>query len=307
MIATKLMLMGAAVASLAFAAAAEPLAPTDATLPVQWEISPDDEADSVQLSLRYRRDRSESHNSQSFPLGQLEGLDRAQLSSSNQGPVHFRMTREAGILDCEGSAADGRGRGDCLFRANAGFADSLERRGLGRPSLDNQYMLALQDVGTPLVEELERQGYDGTDVDDLVALGIHGADLDYLRALGSLGYRADDADGLVAMRIHGVTPDFIRQMGELGYRNFDADELVAMRIHGVDPELVRTLASLGYSRLSAEEITAMAIHGVTPQFIREMAEVGYRNLTADQLVQLRIHGVTAEDARQANAALAQSE
>lgn len=292
----KLLLAG--IAAAAVAQSQPTAAPSTGTLRVQWEAEPSDEAGKVQLSLRHRTRNSNSHNSSDYALRDLEGLD-----PSREGPVRFRMVREAGTLDCSGNVRAGRGSGDCVFAADSGYAAALDQRGIDRPSIQNQYQLALQDVRIALVDELERQGYREPDVDELVALGIHGADLDYLRALDDAGFRADDPDKLVAMRIHGVSPDFIAGLRALGgdYARLDADDLVNMRIHGVSLDFIRELAALGYPAPSAEDLVSMRIHGVTAEFIRGMFEAGYRDITAEQLIQLRIHGVTPEDARQANA------
>lgn len=272
------------------------------TLPVEWTIAPTEpiggEA-AVQLELSYRERGSSSNNSEPWPLRALEGLGAVELASPAGGAVRFQIVREAGRLDCEGVARRQRGSGDCIFSPDAGFAAALERRGIGRPSLRQQYQLAVQDVGLALVEELARQDYPRPTVDQLVALGIHGADVEFLRGLDGAGYRLGDLDDLVAFRIHGVTPEFIRELAAISpsYARLPADGLVAMRIHGVTPDRVRRYAGLGYRDLGQEQLVAMAIHGVTPDYVGELAELGYGGLGVDQLVAMRIHGVTPDYVR----------
>ena len=287
------------------------------------------EADRVQLSLRHGDGNRRSQYGRSFARSDLEGLGTAD------GPVRFRIAREAGTIDCEGTLRGGRGSGECRFTPDAGFAAELDRRGIGRPDAEEQFHLAMAGVGRPLLAELDRQGYPRPRIQDLVALGIHGADVDYLRGLDAAGYRVGSLQRLVEfrihgvtpayiaelsalggefrdmaperlteMRIHGVTPGFARAMSELGYRGLGPSQLVAMRIHGVTEARVRELAAVGYRDLSSDALTQFAIHGVTPAYIREMAAAGYSDLTPQQLVNLRIHGVGADDAAAINEAVA---
>jgi hypothetical protein len=298
---------------------------------LSFTLAPSDDShrDRVQLSLRHGDRNRQSQYGRTFERSELQGLSTAD------GPVRFRIAREAGTIDCDGTMRDGRGSGECRFMPDAGFAAELDRRGIGRPTGEQQFHLAMAGVGRPLLGELERQGYPRPRVQDLVALGIHGADVDYLRGLDSAGYRVGNLDKLVAfrihgvtpayiaelsalggefrdmapdrlveMRIHGVTPGFARAMTELGHRGLGPSELVAMRIHGVSEARVRELAAIGYRDLSADTLTQFAIHGVTPEYIRDMAAAGYRDLTVQQLVNLRIHGVRAADAAAINAAVA---
>jgi hypothetical protein len=270
------------------------------TLPVEWTISPRSEGkEGIQLSLSYRSPRGgHSMNSRPRSLSELQGLTPAFLASAG-GPAAFRIVRPAGMLDCRGVAGGGRGAGQCSFNGNPDFAAALERRGIGRPTLEQQYQLAMQDLGLDLVAELERQGYRPITVDKLVAAGIHGVTIPYLRALGEAGYRPAGMDGLIAFRIHRVDADYIRGIEPLnGEARFSPDEIVAMRIHRVSADQAKQLAELGYNRLSHQQLMSMAIHRVTPDYIRAMAAAGYRGLAPEQLVSMRIHGVTADFARQ---------
>lgn len=264
------------------------------TWPVDWTISParSGAGNAVQLALSYKTPRGgQSMNSRTRSLKELQGLSPAQLSS-NGSPVRFRIVREAGTLDCAGLVRRGRGTGECGFSADPGFAAALERRSIGRPTLQQHYQLAMQDVGLPLVDELNRQGYERPTVNKLVAAGIHGVSLPYVRSIGAAGYRLKDVDGLVKFRIHGVDADYVREISALDRsRRFSPDQVVAMRIHGVSADKARQFAQLGYSGIPHDKLMAMSIHGVTPDFIREMAAAGYRGLSADQLVAMRIHGV----------------
>jgi hypothetical protein len=293
------MIRKALFAALSFTFLGAPAAATPQTLPIEWTISPRGEGkDGVQLSLSYRNPRGgHSMNSRPWGASELQGLTPAHLASQG-GPAAFRIVRQAGTLDCRGVAGGGRGTGQCSFNGNPDYAAALERRGIGRPNLEQQYKLAMQDVGLDLVAELERQGYRPITVDKLVAAGIHHVTVPYVRSLAEAGYRPADMGGLIAFRIHRVDADYIRGIEPLnGQARFTPDEIVAMRIHRVSAEQAKQLAGLGYNRLSHKQLMSMAIHRVTPDYILAMAEAGYRDLAPDQLVSMRIHGVTPEFAR----------
>jgi hypothetical protein len=267
------------------------------SLPIEWTISPRNGAtNSVQLSLSYRTRGGHSMNSRPRELSELQGLTAAHLASAG-GPAAFRIARQAGTLDCRGIAGGGRGAGECSFNGNPDYAAALERHGIGRPTPEQHYQLAMQDVGLDLVAELERQGYRPITIDKLVAAGIHRVTVPYLRSLAEAGYRPD-MNGLIAFKIHRVDADYIRGVEPLnGEARFTPSEIVAMRIHRVSAEQAKQLAELGYNRLSHKQLTSMAIHKVTPDYIRGMAAAGYRGIAPDQLVSMRIHGVTPEFAR----------
>jgi hypothetical protein len=309
----KTLILSAAAFLVAPAAGDAPMAAAPQQSPA-WDrqlgftLSPSGAAGSgrINLSLRYGEGSRRNNHGRTMALADLDGLSAAGLTSAG-APLVFRLAREAGTIECSGTAqGDRRAAGTCRFAPDEAFAADLARRGIGRAEPEQLFHLAVAGVGRPLLDELARQGYPTPGLSDLVALGIHGADVDYLRGLDAAGYRVGSLDKLVAFRIHGVTPAYISEMAALGaaFRRMSPDDLVGMRIHGVRPEQARELAALGYRDLSAETLTAFAMHHVTPAYVREMAEAGYPNLTAQQLLSLRINNVRADDARALNEAVA---
>ena len=289
-------LFAAAIAALASTGVAQ----SSEELPIEWTISPTQAAGNVHLSLSSRtRGGGQNMNSTEWPLSDLQGLSPAQLGSAEGTPVRFRIVREAGLIDCEGMMRRERGTGECSFAPDAGYAAALERRGIGRPSVRQQYQLAVSNARMALFEELERQGYERPSIDDLVGAAIHGVTVPYLKDMAEAGYRLRSMDNLIAFRIHGVTPQYIRELGAISprYSDLAADDLVGMRIHGVTTEKVRDFAALGYRDLSHSDLVSMSIHGVTAAYVRGLAEAGYSGLSADELVKMRIHGVTLDYVR----------
>ncbi len=284
-------------------------APGAAAVPerIDFTIAPArSNAEAVQFGLSYRTARGgQSQSSRSIALAELQGLTAAQLASTSGAPVRFRLVRDAGTIDCDGIVRQQRGTGDCRFVANARFAGELARRGIARPSVNQQFQLALHGADLAVVDELKRQGYATPTPEDLVETGIFGVTVAKLRALDAAGYRAGTVDKLVEMSIHGVTPEYIRDMAAIGpsYRRLPVDQLVEMRIHGVTHAKVRAFAEAGYPYLSRKQLIDMAVHGVTPAYVQEMAGAGYRNLTPEKLVEMKIFGVNADMARRANAAV----
>ena len=271
---------------------------------IDFTIAPADEKpDAVQFELSYRTGRGTSQSSRPIPLAELQGLSRAQLASTSGTPVRFRLVRDAGTIDCDGVARQQRGTGDCRFAANPAFASELARRGIARPTLDQQFQLALHGADLAVVDELDRQGYAKPSPDDIVEAGIFGVTVPKLRALDAAGYRAGTVDKLVEMSIHGVTPDYIRELAAVGpaYRRLPVDQLVEMRIHGVTPAKIKAFAGVGYPNLSRKQIIDMAVHSVTPTYVQELASAGYRNVSPEKLVEMKIHGVSGDMARRANA------
>ena len=274
----------------------------------QWLVEPTKEADSVHLTLRYRswkdRDKNDDekwhgyNNSTSFDIARakLLGLTPAQMSSTSGGNVRFQLRRDAGTLDCEGWFRDGQGSGHFVFTPDAGFATELARRGVGTPTREQQFHLALHDAGFALLDELRADGYAQPNVEQFVRMGQHGVRLEYVRNLHALGYDMGTSEALVRMADHGVSTRYIRNLAALGYERLSAEELVRAADHGVSSEFAAQVQA-AYGRLPLEQLVRMADHGVGPRFIQEFAELGYRRLTAEELIKFADHGVSTRYVR----------
>src|SRR2546423_9992869 len=161
----------------------------------QWLVEPTKQADSVHLTLRYRswkdsnKDDDEKwhsyNNSTSFDIARanLLGLTPTQMSSTTGNNVRFQLRRDAGTLDCEGWFKDGQGSGHFAFTPDANFAAELARRGVGTPTREQQFQLALHDAGLALLDELRADAYALPNVEQFVRMGQHGVRLEYVRNL----------------------------------------------------------------------------------------------------------------------------
>jgi hypothetical protein len=299
------------ITALAAAACSAPIAAADRSDErplgtIRWSIDDDsDRADGrIQVSFRTGEAGGRSHSnwSNGYDAAELQGLSPAQLVSGNQ-PVRFVLNREAGRLDCSGTAANRQAIGTCSFAGSGSFADRLAGAGIGRPTERQAYSLTLANVRSDLIDELGRHGYDKPDMDDMVAMGVHGVTANYVREIAAAGYRLGKPNALVKFRIFGIDAGFIRDMAAIGpqFRSLASDDLVQFKIFGVKPELVRAYGQLGYRELSSSDLVTMQIHGVTPAFVTDMAELGYRAIPADKLVAMRIHGITADYVRELKA------
>jgi beta-lactamase regulating signal transducer with metallopeptidase domain len=286
-----------------------------------WEIHQSRDAGYVQLTMRTEH-WSSGHSMQ---LSRLDGLSASQITGG--GSVRFASRREAGTFTFDGTCRGGYCGGVYEFAPNQAFASELARRGVGTPTPQQQYQLALADVGLAFLDELNAQKYEKPDLDTIVRAAQHGVNADYVKDMGGLGYRVGTVEALIRMRDHGVDAEFVRGLAANGYPHLSAEEavrardhgadpsyvkgmrdlgytfdgdlsrLISARDHGIDPEFARGLAALGFKNLSFDELMKSRDHGVDPEYVRGLASLGYKNLTIEQLVQARDHGVDPEYVR----------
>lgn len=298
-----------------------PSARAAAELEGTWTITTGRGDGRLQINLHYEQ----SNWGRRIDRADLLGLADDAVNAATSTPVAFRIQREAGAFDMEGSFREGRGAGHFRFVPDRGFVSTLrslgvtdaERAtdrdllnlamadataanlralmalGLGAVDVEQVVELSIFDITPGYVREMRALGIDGTSsVRGMVELRVHGISTGYVRELESIGYRDLGRRRLLDMGIHGVTVERVRELQALGYADLSAQELVDMRIHGVTPEYIRELRAAGFGNLTPEAMVEMRIHRVTPRFVRELAELGYRDLTHRQLLDMGIHGVT---------------
>lgn len=281
------LLAASACATVAVSAAC--FAAEGAALPFRLARSGD--ASRVQLSMEHRTANQRKGNwSQSVALADLQGLGAAQIAARNSTPIRFALVRPAGRFDCSGAVRSYDGRGTCAFAADSAFAAMLAKRGLGSPSLDQSYKLAMSDFRPEVLDALTIAGYPRPTLEQAVSLGIFNIAPAYVRGLAQAGYRLGSVDDLVGFKIHRVSPDLIRAYRDLGYDQLSADDLMAMTIHRVTPEFIRGFASLGYRDLPADKLVQLRIFDVTPDGVRALQANGIALPSTDQLVRLRLAG-----------------
>ena len=261
-----------------------------------WEVHLSGTPGQVQLTVR----RGRSTNSRTMALADLERLAGTTLASASKVPastVHFPIRREAGTFTIDGTCRNKACAGTFSFEPSATFGAELAKRGIGRPTPEDQFHLAVADIGIAYLDTLAAAGYAKPDLRTLVRAAQHGVDAGYVKEMAALGYRVGTVETLIRLRDHGVDPEYVRGMAANGLEKLSADDLVRGRDHGVDPEYVRGLAALGYRDLSLDALVNARDHGVDPEYVRGMAANGLQKLSLDELVRARDHGVDPEYVR----------
>ena len=108
------------------------------------------------LELSWRRG-SEHWGSRSWMLDPIPQLSREQIAG-RAGVVHFEIHRDAGTFVCNGHVGKGTGAGLYDLELDPAYADGLAKRGVGRPSREQQIRLALSDASFAFLDDLAKQG-----------------------------------------------------------------------------------------------------------------------------------------------------
>jgi hypothetical protein len=224
--------------------------------------------------------------------GDIERLLSRPVADAN-GPVSVRISREAGSLDIAGTLKDGAGSGTFRFVPSDTFIAGLTRRGFNRPTAQQLFALAQNDIGFEFIDELAAQKYERPDIENLVRAAHHGVGTDFLREMGQAGYRVGTLDALIRFRDHGVDPDYVRGMRAQGVGDLSADDIVRARDHGVDPEYLGDLKRLGYDNMPFDMVIRARDHGVEGEYLRGMRQLGF-TFTIEEAIRARDHGVDPE-------------
>lgn len=247
------------------------------------------------------------HNGNTLKLADFGGLSDAQIHAAAQTPVQFRIVREAGTLQFDGTFRNGDGAGQFTFDVNGGYADAVRALGVAfelkrhRETQNEEsqlFTLALMDVSTAFIRSMQAEGYNVT-LDKYLSMRMFDVTPEHIRELRALGFRDLSAQEVISTRIHDVSPAFIRQMRAAGW-NLSLKELTSSRIHGATPEFAEEMKRHGYGDLRYQDLVSFRIHGVTAEFIRELKELGYTDIPAKKLIQMKIHGIDASYVRKMN-------
>ena len=246
-------------------------------------------ATTIDFEMSYRNDGHSWDSGDTIPFDAtaFNGLTLADIKSAD-GAKHFRIVRDAGSFDCNGYFAHGVGSGVFDFTPGGAFADALEARGVGRPSGDDEFSLAMADVSLTMVDRLKAAGISGLDSAALVRLAEHGVNGKYVADLKADGVKPSSIDDLVRLRDHGVDPDFVAGLARGGYHP-SVDDLVRLRDHGVTAEFAAGLARYGY-HAGADDLVRLLDHGVTLDFVARLQAHGYHP-SIDDLIRLRDSGM----------------
>jgi predicted metallopeptidase len=285
------------------------------------DVKTDKSDDAIQFTFNRRaRDGHTSMSGHGYSLDDFQGLTRAQVFAAVNTPVTFRLTREAGTVECEGSFRDGKGAGTWRMVASRNFRSAMSARGYTDLTDEQLFTSVMVDVTTKFVDDFKSIGFDGADfkevikgrifnitpqyasemkslgfdnldLEDLVKGRIFKVDAEFVRQVQAMGFDKQSLEGLVKLRIFKITPEFISEMKSADFENLTTEELVKLRIFEISPAFVKSLKAEGLSELSVEDAVKLRIHHVDDNFIRRARANGYTNLDVEDLVRLSIHGM----------------
>ena len=262
-----------------------------------WEASIKEKSpDKIQLSLERRTDSGgRNQNGTSYSFSELQGLSREQATN---GRVSFRLVRDAGTIECEGTFVNGRGSGTFTFVPNRGYVDAMLSRGFdmekGWKDNDHQQTLdekllsaAMLNVSIALADDLRSANFPNLDFGDLFKAAIFKIDGKFMAEMKATGFPNLDMEDLVKARIFKIDADFVRNVKDMGFGTTDFENLVKYSIFKVTPEYLADLKAEGLTNLTAEDVVKCRIFKIDAEFIRK-ARAEEPDLTVETLVQMKI-------------------
>lgn len=267
------------------------------TLTGTWTASTKSEKpDKIHLSFERRSEGSRNQHGSSFEYSDLQGLTRDQAQN---GRVSFRLVREAGTIECEGTFTDGKGTGTFTFVPSMAFVDAMRSRGFdfAKPSdkrghnsqtlEERLFTAATVNVTTALADGLLSANFGQLDVDDLFKAAIFKITPEFMTEMKATGFPNLGMEELVKARIFKIDPEYVRQVHQMGFDKADFENMVKFRIFKVTPEFLNELRTVGLTDLSSEDVVKFRIFKIDPEYIRQ-ARAEDPSITVEQLVQRRI-------------------
>jgi hypothetical protein len=248
-------------------------------------------ADEVQFTILRRTARGGNHSSSSgFRLSEFQGLTR-ELASGARTNVSFRLVREAGTFDCEGSFREGKGAGHWTLTPNQSFVSMMRNHGYDNLTEDDLFSAALFDINIKSIEDLKSAGYDRLSFKELVEASIFKVTGEFIREMKSAGYENLTLKELVEARIFKIDSEYAKQVQAMGFGRLPLKTLVNMRIFKITPEFIGEMRAMGFDNLSLKELTDFSIHKVTPEFVNGLKAEGFTSISPKEAVELKIHRV----------------
>jgi len=265
------------------------------TVSGEWKAeTKSDKPDKIYLSFERRIDGGgHNQNGSTYEYSDLQGLTREQTQNGN---VSFRLAREAGTIECQGTFTNGRGSGTFQFTPNRAFIDSMRSRGFdfeknsskhGMHSEDRLFTAATINLTTAFVDDLLSANFGPLDIDDLFKARIFNITPQFMAEMKATGFPNLGMEDLVKARIFKIDADYVRQVREMGFDKEDFESLVKFRIFKVTPEFLSEVKNEGFGNLTAEEVVKFRIFKIDGDFIRQ-AKVEDPNVTPEGLVQMKI-------------------
>ena len=237
-----------------------------------------------EINLHFERQSAKGDRGQfghSFAYSELDGL-----GPNANGPVSFRLVREAGTILCEGTFSSGRGSGTFTFQPNQSFVSGMQARGYNL-SAEKQFASATIDLTLSYVDELRSLGFGELDLGDIIKGRIFNVTQQFVSEMRSSGFGNLGLDELVKARIFKISADYAREVAAMGFDNSDFEALVKFRIFKVTPEFLGSLRAEGFTNLTAEQVVKFRIFKIDADYIRS-AKASDPNVTVEDLVRMKI-------------------
>lgn len=248
----------------------------------------------IHLSLERKTERGRRNQTgSSIAYTDLRGLTREQAQN---GKANFRLVREAGIIDFEGSFTNGIGAGTFRFTPDSGYVNAMKVRGFDFEKSSEKYndsgesrllSATMIDVTIALADDLRSADLGSLDVEDLFKAAIFKVDSKFINEMKASGFPNLDIEDLVKARIFKIDADYVRQVHQMGFAKNDFENMVKYRIFKVTPEFLGELRDAGLTRLSSEDVVKFRIFKIDADFIRQ-ARLADPNVTVEEMVQMKI-------------------
>lgn len=261
-----------------------------------WEASIKEKSpDKIHLSFERRTDSGRNQNGSTYAYSELQGLSREQATN---GKASFRLVRDAGTIECEGSFVNGRGSGTFTFVPNRGYIDAMRGRGFDfeKTSKDDDHVATVEErlftatmlnVSLALADDLRSANFQNLDVGDLFKAAIFKVDGKFMAEMKATGFPNLGMEELVKARIFKIDAEFVRKIKDMGFGTNDFETLVKYSIFKVTPEFLADLKAEGLTNLTSEDVVKARIFKIDAEFIRKArAEVPDANM--ETLVQMKI-------------------
>ena len=247
-----------------------------------WTGSLVDDKSRINLNFERHPEKGGGKHSMghTYDLADLQGLTRKQAISG--GTVTFRLVREAGTIECEGSFQIGKGAGTFHFTGNQAFVSAMRSRGF---DFENASSSKNEHIG-------ENRLFTATGLNITTALADD---------LSSASFGKLDIDDLFKAAIFKIDSNFMREMKATGFPNLGMEELVKARIFKIDAKFAGEVTQMSFDKEPFESLVQMRIFKISPAFIAEVRNEGLKNVSIEDMVKLSIFKIDGDYIRKAKA------
>ena len=245
--------------------------------------------DKLYLSISRRsRGNHSSMSGSNYSISDFEGLSREQALAA-KSDVKFRLVRDAGTFEFEGSFHSGKGAGFWTLVPSQTFISEMRRRGYDNISEEKLVSAAMLDVRIRAIDELKAAGFTDLSLEDVFKATIFKLTPQFISELKAIGYDNLGLEELVKARIFKIDAAFAREVEAMGLGKNSMESLVKMRIFKVTPDFLRDMKSAGLDNLSIEDLVKLRIFNIDTAFIQRVKASGRTEIDVEDLVRMKIH------------------